>query len=60
MKLRHRVRVNVCRPDGGEEAVLYLPIMNEPLCPEVVERAFRSKLSNLRLFDPCVIGLYPS
>ena len=22
MKLRHRVRVNVCRPDGGEEAVL--------------------------------------
>ncbi len=22
MKLRHRVRVNVCRPGGGEEAVL--------------------------------------
>jgi len=22
MKLRHRVRVNVCRPDGGKEAVL--------------------------------------
>lgn len=22
MKLRHRVRVHVCRPDGGKEAVL--------------------------------------
>lgn len=22
MKLRHRVRVNVCRPDGDKEAVL--------------------------------------
>ena len=33
MKLRHRVRVNVCRPGGGEEAVL-----------ETARGSFRSRM----------------
>jgi len=33
MKLRHRVRVNVCRPDGDKEAVL-----------ETAQATFRSRI----------------